>query len=74
MTCLRLLLLYLFSNLVDSSCPLNGIPSSDGTKCYHIFSNTLNYIEALNRTCNDIGGQLASICNGFDNAQLQGFV
>uniref|UniRef100_A0A914CK32 C-type lectin domain-containing protein n=1 Tax=Acrobeloides nanus TaxID=290746 RepID=A0A914CK32_9BILA len=68
---LNFLLLLFVAKSTFAVCPLNGIVSQDGTKCYHIISTTLNFINAANQVCSDIGGQLVSICNAFDNTNLQ---
>ena len=59
----------LFNGSLGINCPTGTIQSLSGNTCWLLVSNALDFITA-EKYCQNNGGHLTSIHNGFDNAQL----
>uniref|UniRef100_A0A1I7ZR44 C-type lectin domain-containing protein n=1 Tax=Steinernema glaseri TaxID=37863 RepID=A0A1I7ZR44_9BILA len=53
----------------EGSCPRGAIQSTDGTKCYQFLSNQQQFSQAQ-ETCLDLGGNLASVTDGYENNRI----
>jgi hypothetical protein len=68
------LFIIIFHTTYAVNCPLNGLSSmNNDNKCYYFFSAEQDFIKA-ERTCEEQGGHLVSICNAFVNNFLKGNV
>lgn len=67
-----LLLSFIFLNLIfiEAKCPATSTKGINNNKCYYFIGSAADFITA-ERTCNEIGGHLVSVCNAWDNNLLQ---
>uniref|UniRef100_A0A914EP14 C-type lectin domain-containing protein n=1 Tax=Acrobeloides nanus TaxID=290746 RepID=A0A914EP14_9BILA len=66
------LLYFIIKPSVFADCPASSIASqnSGNSFCFQLFQIELEFVQAV-RACNDLNGNLASICDAFTNEQLR---